>query len=808
MNGSGTRDSGPGIRGVPVRQTEAAGNRGGSVAEVPQTRGLKTPGSMEAGSLDPAFGRGQMETARTGPAAAVGATVWYAVITLLMTWPLATGLARDIPWDLGDSVLNCWILQWGADHWLRFLGGDLGAFRGYFNANIFYPEPLTIAYSEHMTAQVVQILPVYALTHNIVLAYNLLFLSTFVLSGLGAYLLVRELTGSARAGFVAGLLYAFAPYRIGEFSHLQVLSSQWMPFALYAFRRYFESRRLWSLAGAALALVAQNLSCGYFLVYFAPFVAAYVIYEIASRGRWRDVRMWGELGAAAVAVAAVTVPLLLPYMALRERGFGPRPFEEVTHYSADVYSYLTAHGAQFFWGAIMRAFPKSEGDLFPSVVPVLLAVIGVVAHARVTWAVTRSRGADPAPPLWRRALIYGAAAVLAWQAWSVVIILARNGIDWQLGSLVLRVHNLARALRSAALAAVVLAVFSPRARSFMRGVPTSAVAFYVAAALAAFWLSFGPIIYSKGLRVAGDGLYWWLYLNVPGVDSLRVPARMGMLVALFLAVLGGYGARAIERMFRPFDSPARGALAPFDSAQGRQGKEAPRLRREDEATASRGPDDAPEAPRLQTHTDAGSRLRSRGAIAPRAGRRQRRMLDRSAIILAAASVLFLVESTPAPIELNRTWSVGGLKAAPVPVIAADGPPAIYRAVRALPAQAVLVEFPFGEEQYELRYMLYSAEHWRPLLNGYSGGFPLSYAVNRAGLGRVLEDPDTAWRVLATSGATHAIVHEDIYLDGNGARVSSWLRAHGSRQVAASDEDVLFELPPPGVARNYSPLHEM
>ena len=773
MNGSGTRDSGP---GTPV---SAAGSRGGSVAEVSQTRGLpstslpstalgagraeKTPGSMEAGSLDPAFGRGQMETGRKGPAAAIGATVLYTVITLLMTWPLATGLARDIPWDLGDSVLNCWILQWGADHWLRFLGGDLGAFRGYFNANIFYPEPLTIAYSEHMTAQVLQILPVYALTHNIVLAYNLLFLSTFVLSGLGTYLLVRELTGSARAGFIAGLIYAFAPYRIGQFSHLQVLSSQWMPFALYAFRRYFDSRRPWPLAGAALALVAQNLSCGYFLVYFAPFVAAYVTYEIASRGRWRDARMWGEIGAAAAAVAAVTVPLLLPYMALRKRGFGPRPFEEVTHYSADVYSYLTAHGAQSFWGAIMRAFPKSEGDLFPSVVPVLLAVIGVVAHARVTWAVTRSRGADPMPPRWRRVLIYAAAIVFAWQAWSVVIILARNGLDWPLGPLVLRVHNLARALRTAALAAVVLAVFSPRARSFMRGVPTSAVAFYVAAALAAFWLSLGPVIYSKGLRVAGDGLYWWLYLNMPGVDGLRVPARMGMLVALFLAVLGGYGAAAIERMYRlPFDSPARGALA-----QDSQANVAPRRR---------------------------------NGRSPRPGW--------AAIILGAASVLFLGESTSAPIELNGTWNVGGLKAAPVPVIAADGPPAIYRDVRALPAQAVLVEFPFGEEQYELRYMLYSAEHWRPLLNGYSGGFPPSYAVSRAGLGRVLEDPDTAWRVLAPSGATHAIVHEGIYLDGNGARVSNWLRAHGARQVAAFGEDVLFELPPRRVARNYPPLHKM
>ena len=685
-----------------------------------------------------------METPRTGPApedrtipnrgfvSAAGAAVVYAVIALAMTWPLAAGLTRDIPWDLGDSVLNCWILQWGADHWLRFLGGDVGAFRGYFDANIFYPEPLTLAYSEHLTAQVLQALPVYALTGNIVLSYNLLFLSTFVLSGLGTFLLVRELTGSARAGLVAGLLYAFAPYRIGQFSHLQVLSSQWMPFALYGFRRYFDTRRARPLIGAAAALVAQNWSCGYFLLYFTPFVAAYVVYEIACRGLWKDRRTWASLGAAAAFVAGATVPLLLPYLELRQHGFGPRPLGEVARYSADVYSYLTAHEAQSFWGAVMRAFVKPEGELFPSIVPVLLALAGAAAYARVTWAVTRTRGADPGAPAWRRAVIGAAAVVLAWHALSIVIILARTGFEWQAGPLSIRVHGMARALLASLAAVIVLAVSSRRVRAFLRGIPESVFAFYAAALVAAFWLSLGPFITSKGARVAGDGLYWWLYQYLPGFDGLRVPARMGMLFALFLAVLGGYGARAIER-----------------------------------------------------------------AVAGRA-----------TLVLAVVSLLFLMEASPAPITVNGTWNADGLKPPPVPLVAADGPPAVYRAVRALPSHAVLAEFPFGDEQYDLRYMLYSATHWRPLLNGYSGGFPHSYAVNRAGLGRVLEDADTAWRVLAASGATHAIVHEDIYLEGDGPRVSAWLAAHGAREVAAFGRDRLFELPPPRVARFCPTLHEM
>ena len=296
-------------------------------------------------------------------------------------------------------MLNAWILQWGADHWLRFLGGDFGAFRGYFNANIFYPEPLTLAYSEHLTAQVLQILPVYALTGNIVLSYNLLFLSTFVLSGLGTFLLVRELTGSARAGFVAGLLYAFAPYRIGQFSHLQVMSSQWMPFALYGFRRYFDTRRAWPLAGAARALVAQNWSCGYFLLYFTPFVAAYVIYEIADRGLWKDLRTWASLGAAAAARRGRdgAAPAALPRTAAaRLRPEAPRRGGALLGRRLQLSHAPTT--AQSFWGGIMRAFVKPEGELFPSLIPVLLALVGVAAHASVTWAVTRLAAPTPTRP--------------------------------------------------------------------------------------------------------------------------------------------------------------------------------------------------------------------------------------------------------------------------------------------------------------------------------------------------------------------------------------------------------------------------
>ena len=95
------------------------------------------------------------------------------------------------------------------------------------------------------------ILPIYAATRNPILSYNVVFLSTFVLSAIGMFLFVRELTGSSGAAFLAGLAFGFAPYRFGTLPHVQVLSSMWMPFVLLGFHRFLDSRRIAPLAGAA-----------------------------------------------------------------------------------------------------------------------------------------------------------------------------------------------------------------------------------------------------------------------------------------------------------------------------------------------------------------------------------------------------------------------------------------------------------------------------------------------------------------------------------------------------------------------------
>ena len=114
-----------------------------------------------------------------------------------------------------------------------------------WNANIFHPEPLALSFSEHLFGQVLQILPVYHLTGQ---PDPLLqpAVPQHVRRSPASACTCWCATSPGRhscAAFVAGLIYAFVPFRIAQIAHIQSLSSQWMPLALYGFRRFIGQRQ-------------------------------------------------------------------------------------------------------------------------------------------------------------------------------------------------------------------------------------------------------------------------------------------------------------------------------------------------------------------------------------------------------------------------------------------------------------------------------------------------------------------------------------------------------------------------------------
>jgi hypothetical protein len=171
-----------------------------------------------------------------------------------------------------------------------------------------------------------------------------------------------------------------------------------------------------------------------------------------------------------------------------------------------------------------------------------------------------------------------------------------------------------------------------------------------------------------------------------------------------------------------------------------------------------------------------------------------RRFRRGGIIAVALAAFAVIEAFAAPIVVNGTVAEGRYAMPPARVYTGDESPGAYRFLATLPSPGtVVVEFPFGEWAYEQRYVFYSTVHWHPLLNGYSGHFPLSYNLNAIHLRHPLDYPEASWNTLMKSGATHAVVHLPYYVDDEGGRIGRWLTAKGARQVGEFDGDVVFQL---------------
>jgi hypothetical protein len=264
-------------------------------------------------------------------------TAALVAVALIVTWPLAAQISVSLPGDYGDPVFVTWVMSW--------VNGTLasGNVAGFWNANIFFPERTTLAFSEHFVAQALMVAPVQLLTGNPILSYNIAFLATFVLTGLGMYLLTQSLTGSDAAGYFAAFIAAFNQYRlVYEVAHLHTLSIHWFPFALYALHRYFETDRRRYLAAATAAIVALSLSSIYYMAYCAPFIMLFAAFDAFRTGRVRTIRVWMELWAAAALVLVLTAPFLLPYIEVQQRLGVQRSIGEIVGFSATLDHYRVA----------------------------------------------------------------------------------------------------------------------------------------------------------------------------------------------------------------------------------------------------------------------------------------------------------------------------------------------------------------------------------------------------------------------------------------------------------------------------------
>lgn len=292
--------------------------------------------------------------------------------SLVMLYPYPLQLTTHAK-DLGDSLEYAWVLGYAGP---KLLADPLHLYDG----NIFYPFKGSLAYSDSTLANALLALPVIALTGNPILAGNLLILLSFVLAGLGAYLLVSRLTGSRGAGLVAGAVFAFNPYRIDHMTQLPNVSSHWLPFVFYALERFLAlpSRR-WA-AAFALFLALQVLSSFYYAYAVCLALALYVALLVAWRGR-RLLRRRMVVPAlpAVLAAAVVLLAVGLPYFAVSQQYGMVRTLQDAAEFGASLPNYLAVTPSNRLWGQLAPMVQSGTGErhLFPGLLALVLAAAGL-----------------------------------------------------------------------------------------------------------------------------------------------------------------------------------------------------------------------------------------------------------------------------------------------------------------------------------------------------------------------------------------------------------------------------------------------
>ncbi|CAA9550559.1 MAG: hypothetical protein AVDCRST_MAG18-281 [uncultured Thermomicrobiales bacterium] len=297
----------------------------------------------------------------------------YCLATVIMTWPWVTRLGSTIP-PGGDPLLQVWISRW-VQHALATDPLNL------YNTNAFYPLQYTLAYSDSNIPAGIMAAPIYLLTGNAILANNLLVLGTFVLAGCGIYALVGLLAGNRAVAFVAGLAYAFLPYRFAHIWHLNQLGHAWTPWAIFALVLLIQRQR-WRYAVAFGLLFAVQVLTSFYVGFQIAFaIAIALLVAVVAEPRARSLRFLGQLVAAGALALAIILPLAWPYVLVRDQQGLERTLWEAEQYQATPASYLRVQSGNRFWNWL-TVKKGGEDTLFPGGLVTVGAIVGLIGFRR------------------------------------------------------------------------------------------------------------------------------------------------------------------------------------------------------------------------------------------------------------------------------------------------------------------------------------------------------------------------------------------------------------------------------------------
>lgn len=314
----------------------------------------------------------------------------YSLITLIFLYPLSLHphayLARI---DASQLAWGCWWMMEAIQQGLS----------PFFTPLLYYPEGVSLYFHTLNPFYAFLSLPFQPLI-GVVAAYNVIGMLVFISTAVGAAWLGTTLSGNRWGGFIAGIVFGFAPT---HFFHFDVGQSQmqtvvWLPiyvlclyhwlYAPHALSQPLRAGLRW-LLGAVLAITLTSYVDWQLVVYlliFSIYAALWVL--LAQRAHMsHTLAQVGLRGALVGSLYALAVaPLLLPTLAefrATEQPYMLRSNQDTIDHAADLLAFFIPAPYHPLWGAWSEQILDGirRPGILITMVPLSYVALGLAAVA-------------------------------------------------------------------------------------------------------------------------------------------------------------------------------------------------------------------------------------------------------------------------------------------------------------------------------------------------------------------------------------------------------------------------------------------
>ena len=271
------------------------------------------------------------------------ALLFFTVISSAMLYPVFFNFFDKLAAG-GDAYEYVWKLWW-FKHSILETGQS-----PWVAPNIYYPHGYLLAYGETTVANTILALPLTWLLGEIP-TYNFLVLFSTILSGFTMFLLAREVTGDFWAGLLAGIIFAFAPFRRLQLLHLNIATTQWFPLIFYFLERFARTRRPVNGLAAGLFFALNALASWYYAVAGALFALIWGLLRFRPLPDYlKQKQTWLAFSLFVTSAVLLILPFAWPYLAVLGNPDAAIPMENSNYYAASPTDYLLPSPFQFLWG--------------------------------------------------------------------------------------------------------------------------------------------------------------------------------------------------------------------------------------------------------------------------------------------------------------------------------------------------------------------------------------------------------------------------------------------------------------------------